>query len=75
LAGDIVTGDQDGVVIVVRRTAPSVAAGLKAVLAKEKKMEANVKAGITVPGWLKETYKTKGVRYLDYTFGDAISTV
>lgn len=64
-SGDIVAGDQDGVVIVARRTAPAVAAGLKAVLAKEKKMEANVKAGMTVPGWLKDTLKTKGVKYLD----------
>jgi regulator of RNase E activity RraA len=65
LAGDIVASDQDGVVIVAPRTAPAVAAGLKAVLAKERKMEANVKAGIMVPGWLKEAYKNKGVRYLD----------
>ena len=64
-AGDIAAGDQDGVVVVTRRTVPAVAAGLKAVLAREKKMEANVKAGMTVPGWLKEAYKTKGVRYMD----------
>jgi 4-hydroxy-4-methyl-2-oxoglutarate aldolase len=64
-AGDIVAGDQDGVVIVARRKAAAVADGLKAVLAKEKKMEASVKAGMTVPGWLKEAYKAKGVRYLD----------
>jgi 4-hydroxy-4-methyl-2-oxoglutarate aldolase len=63
--GDIVVGDQDGVVIVARRTAPAVADGLKAVLAKERKMMANVKAGMTVPGWLKETLKVKGVEYLD----------
>ena len=64
-AGDVVAGDQDGVVIVARQNAAAVAAGLKAVLAKEKKMEANVKAGMTVPGWLKDAYKVKGVRYLD----------
>lgn len=64
-AGDIVAGDQDGVVIVERRTAPAVAAGLKAVLAKEKKMEAGIKAGMTIPGWLEEAYAAKGVRYLD----------
>jgi 4-hydroxy-4-methyl-2-oxoglutarate aldolase len=64
-AGDVVAGDQDGVVIVARQNAAAVADGLKAVLAKEKKMEANVKAGMTVPGWLEEAYKIKGVRYLD----------
>jgi regulator of RNase E activity RraA len=64
-AGDIAVGDQDGVVVVERRNAAAVAAGLKAVLAKEKKMEANVEAGMTVPGWLEEAYKSKGVSYLD----------
>jgi 4-hydroxy-4-methyl-2-oxoglutarate aldolase len=64
-AGDIVVGDQDGVVIVARRTASAVADGLAAVLAKERKMEAAVKAGLTVPDWLKEVCKAKGVRYLD----------
>jgi regulator of RNase E activity RraA len=64
-AGDIVAGDQDGVVIVERRAASVAAAGLKAVLAKEKQMEANVKAGMTIPGWLEGALKSKGVRYLD----------
>ncbi len=64
-AGDIVVGDQDGVVIVARRTAPAAAEGLTAVLAKERKMEAAVKAGLTVPDWLKEAYAAKGVNYLD----------
>ena len=64
-AGDIVVGDQDGVVVVARRSAAAVADGLKAVLAKEKKMESSVKAGTTVPGWLQEAYKAKGVKYLD----------
>ena len=64
-AGDVVVGDQDGVVIVARQTAPAVTDGLKAVLAKERKMEASVKAGMTVPGWLKEAYAAKGARYLD----------
>ena len=64
-AGDIVAGDQDGVVVVARQTASATAGELKAVLAKERKMEASVKAGMTVPGWLKEAYKAKGVSYLD----------
>jgi len=63
-AGDIVAGDRDGVVVVPRPTAPAVVNELKAVLAKEKKMEANVKAGMTVPGWLEEALKSKGVKYL-----------
>ena len=63
-AGDIVVGDQDGVVIVARQTAPAVADGLKAVLAKERNMEANVKAGMTVPAWLKGAYAATGVIYI-----------
>ncbi len=55
-AGDIVVGDQDGVVIVAHQKAAAVAEGLKAVLEKEKNMEAAVRAGLTVPAWLKEAY-------------------
>ncbi|CAB1083453.1 hypothetical protein D1AOALGA4SA_11016 [Olavius algarvensis Delta 1 endosymbiont] len=58
-------GDRDGVVVVPRPTAPALADGLKAVLAKEKKMETGVKGGMTVPGWLEEALKAKGVKYLD----------
>ena len=64
-AGDIVIGDQDGIVIVAREKAADVGRKLQAVLAKEKQMEADVKAGLTVPAWLKEAYKTKGVQYQD----------
>jgi 4-hydroxy-4-methyl-2-oxoglutarate aldolase len=64
-AGDILVGDPDGVVIVSRMKAEEVAEELKAVLAKEAKMEADVKAGKSIPGWLVEAYKAKGVRYID----------
>jgi len=64
-AGDIVIGDQDGIVIVAREKAGDVGRKLQAVLAKEKQMEAGVKAGLTVPAWLQEAYKTKGVQYQD----------
>ena len=42
-----------------------VAADLQAVLAKEKKMEEGVKAGLRTPGWLAEAYRTKGIHYVD----------
>jgi 4-hydroxy-4-methyl-2-oxoglutarate aldolase len=64
-AGDIVVGDTDGVVIVSRLRAAVVLEELKAVRKKEEQMEAAVKAGQIVPGWLAETLKTKGVKYLD----------
>jgi 4-hydroxy-4-methyl-2-oxoglutarate aldolase len=64
-AGDIVVGDQDGIVIVARENAGDAARAIQAVLAKEKQMEAGVKAGLTVPAWLKAAYETKGVQYQD----------
>jgi 4-hydroxy-4-methyl-2-oxoglutarate aldolase len=64
-AGDILVGDQDGVVVVSRNKADAVAENLKAVLAKEKEMDANVKAGKRIPAWMEEIKKDKGVRYLD----------
>jgi 4-hydroxy-4-methyl-2-oxoglutarate aldolase len=64
-AGDILVGDQDGVVAVSRNKAEAVAENLKAVLAKEEQMDASVKAGNTIPAWLEEIKKSKGVRYID----------
>ena len=64
-AGDIVVGDQDGVVVVPRNKAGAVAENLKAVLAKEKQMDENVKAGKRLPDWMEEIKKDKGVRYID----------
>ena len=62
---DILVGDQDGVVIVPRKSAAEVVEELKKVLAKEKQMDTAVKAGNTVPAWLEEAKKIKGVRYID----------
>ena len=59
-AGDIVVGDQDGVVIVPRASAAAVAEALAAVLAKEVKMDEGVKAGRVVPGWLEEAKPGQG---------------
>jgi 4-hydroxy-4-methyl-2-oxoglutarate aldolase len=64
-AGDIVVGDQDGVVVVARARAAAVAAALEAVLAKEAQMDEGVKAGRVVPGWLEEAKRLKGVTYVD----------
>jgi len=63
--GDILVGDQNGVVVVQRKSAAEVVEEIKKVLAKEEQMETAVKAGNTVPAWLKEAKKSRGVRYLD----------
>jgi regulator of RNase E activity RraA len=64
-AGDILVGDQDGVVVVSRNKAGAVAENLEAVLAKEEQMDANVKAGHKKPAWFEEIMKDKGARYID----------
>ncbi|UCF90061.1 MAG: hypothetical protein JSW39_17400 [Desulfobacterales bacterium] len=60
--GDILVGDRDGVVVVPRLQAAATAANLQAIRAKEKQMEAEVKAGRTQPAWLAAALKTRGVR-------------
>lgn len=64
-AGDIVIGDQDGVVIVPRSGAAGVLAALDAVRAKEAQMEAAVEGGIREPGWLEAALRGEDVVFLD----------
>jgi 4-hydroxy-4-methyl-2-oxoglutarate aldolase len=64
-AGDIVIGDEDGVVIVPQGRAGSVLAALDAVRAKEAQMEAAVEGGIREPGWLDAALGGDDVVFLD----------
>jgi 4-hydroxy-4-methyl-2-oxoglutarate aldolase len=64
-AGDVVCGDQDGVVIVAREAIEDVLAALADVKAKEDKMEAMVAQGATLPAGMDELIASKGVRYVD----------
>ena len=64
-AGDVVMGDQDGVVIVAREALESVVAALVEVKAKEDKMEKLVAGGATLPPGLDKVIAEKGVRYVD----------
>ncbi len=64
-SGDLILGDQDGVVIVARATLESVAAALAEVKDKEAKMDELVRKGETRPPWMEQTLREKGVRYLD----------
>ncbi len=63
--GDLVVGDQDGVVVVAREALASVADALAEVRAKEAKMDELVRGGTTAPPWMGETLAEKGVRYVD----------
>jgi regulator of RNase E activity RraA len=59
-SGDIVVGDEDGVVVVPLADAPAVAARLKAIAEKEKRMEADLAAGRLVPEWIDAALAAKG---------------
>jgi len=64
-AGDVVVGDQDGVVIVKRDALEGVVAALAEIKAKEEKMEKLVAAGAKLPPGLEQLIADKGVRYVD----------
>jgi 4-hydroxy-4-methyl-2-oxoglutarate aldolase len=64
-AGDVVLGDQDGVVIVRRAELERVVAALVEIEAKEKKMETLVASGATLPPGMEALIAEKGVRHLD----------
>jgi 4-hydroxy-4-methyl-2-oxoglutarate aldolase len=64
-AGDVITGDQDGVVVVPREALEGVLSALADVKVKEHKMEALVAQGATLPPGMEELIAAKGVRYVD----------
>ena len=62
--GDIVVGDEDGVVVVPLRDAPAIAAALRAVSAKEAGMQANQAAGRLIPDWVDQRLAELGCEVL-----------
>ena len=64
-AGDVVIGDQDGVVVVAREALESVLNALADVKAKEAKMEELVAKGAKLPPGFEQLLAEKGVLYLD----------
>jgi 4-hydroxy-4-methyl-2-oxoglutarate aldolase len=64
-AGDVVVGDQDGVIVVARENVESVVAALAGVRAKEEKMEKLVASGAKLPPGMDRLIAEKGVRYVD----------
>lgn len=64
-AGDLVVGDQDGVVVVARANVESVLVEVEAVAAKEKSMDEWVRQGVKVPPWVEATLAAKGVRFVE----------
>jgi len=64
-AGDIIAGDVDGVVVVPRADAGSVAKELAAIKDKEAKMEAAVAAGAKYPAWLDDVLQQPTIRFVE----------
>ncbi|MDQ6620728.1 MAG: hypothetical protein M3Z31_13720 [Pseudomonadota bacterium] len=63
--GDVILGDQDGVVVVARDALESVLAAIMDVKSKEMKMEALVAQGAKLPPGMEELIAQKGVQYVD----------
>jgi 4-hydroxy-4-methyl-2-oxoglutarate aldolase len=60
-SGDIILGDDDGIVVVPRGTAGTVLARLADVRAAEAALEAKVKAGLEVPDFIQAILKSDRV--------------
>jgi regulator of RNase E activity RraA len=58
--GDIIVGDEDGVVVVPLGDAPVVAEHLEAIAAKETRMADGIAAGQLIPAWVDEVLEGKG---------------
>ncbi len=64
-AGDVVLGDQDGVVVIARETLDEVLAALANVKDKEATMDDMVRKGATSPAGLEQLMADKGVHFVD----------
>jgi regulator of RNase E activity RraA len=58
--GDIIVGDEDGVVVVPLADTPGVAEKLVAIREKEEKMLARIQAGQLIPEWVDDVLANKG---------------
>lgn len=65
VAGDVVVGDKNGVVVVAREALVPVLEALEGVRDKENQMDKAVRGGLAVPEWLPDACATKGIGYLD----------
>lgn len=64
-SGDIIVGDEDGVVVVPLRDLEAVGERLKTVFKKEEKMLADVEAGILINDAVKALFESRGVETVE----------
>jgi regulator of RNase E activity RraA len=62
--GDIVVGDEDGVVVVPLADAPAIIAALEGVRAKEAGMQASQASGRLIPAWVDQRLAELGCQFL-----------
>jgi regulator of RNase E activity RraA len=65
-SGDLIVGDEDGIVVVPLADMATVGKRLEAIAAKEARMAADLAAGMTVPGWVDEVLAEKGCETVNY---------
>lgn len=63
--GDMVVGNEDGVVVVAQRDIPFVIGELEKIGAKEKEMQQKIDAGWSLPEWIERDLCAKGISYID----------
>lgn len=63
-AGDLVVGDEDGVVVIPLADAAAVVTALSTIREKEARMLAAIQAGQITPAWVEEVLNTKGCEYI-----------
>jgi regulator of RNase E activity RraA len=62
--GDIIVGDEDGVVVVPMADAPAVIERLQVIREKEARMTSNIQAGRLIPDWVDQVLEEKGVEII-----------
>jgi 4-hydroxy-4-methyl-2-oxoglutarate aldolase len=63
-SGDLIVADRDGVTVLPQEKIPAALEGLKAVRARERKIEDRIAAGMTMPDWVKEFLASDRVAYI-----------